>query len=63
MDNVKAAVATVEEASKKTKRQLPNKVLMPMVQSYLPKLDATKELEPDAIQFLQELIGMLRWDT
>ena len=42
LDYVKAAVATVEEAIKKTTRQLPNKVLTPMVQSHLPKLDATK---------------------
>ena len=34
-----------------------------MVQSYLPELDAAKELEPDNIQFFQELIGMLRWNT
>ena len=32
-----------------------------MLQSYLPYLDATEELEPDDIQFSQELIGMLRW--
>ena len=42
MDDVKAAVATVEEATKKTTRQLLNKVLTLMVKSYLPDLDATK---------------------
>ena len=42
LDYVKAAVATVEEAVKKTTRQLPNKVLTTMVQSYLPELDTNK---------------------
>ena len=36
---------------------------MPMVQSYQPELDATKELDPDDIQFFQESIGILRWAT
>ena len=63
LDYVKAAVAKVEEAVKKTTRQLPNKVLTPMMQSYLPELNATKELEPDNIQFFRELIGMLRYST
>ena len=44
LDYVKAAVATVKEDVKKTTRQLPNKVLTPMVQSYLPEIDATEEL-------------------
>ena len=57
LDYVKSDVATVEEAVKKNTRQLPNKVLTPMVQSYLPDIDATEELEPDNIQFFQELIG------
>ena len=42
LDYVKSAVATVEEAVKKTTRQLPNKVLTPMVQYYLPELDTNK---------------------
>ena len=63
LDYVKAAVATVEEAIKKTTRNLPKTFLTPMVQSYLPELDATEELEPDDIQFSQELIVMLRWAT
>ena len=60
-DYVKSAVATVEEAVKKITKQLPNKVIIPMVQSYLLEIEATKELEPDNIQFFHELIGMLRW--
>ena len=44
LDYVKAAVVTVKEYVKKTTRQLPNKVLTPMVQSYLPEIDATEEL-------------------
>ena len=63
LDYVKAAVGTVEEATKKITRQLPNKVLTPMAKSYLPELDATKELKPDNIQSFQELIVMLRWAT
>ena len=49
LDYVKSAVTTVEESVKKNTRQLPNKVLTPMVKSYLPELDATEELEPDDI--------------
>ena len=41
LDYVKAAVATVEEAIKKTTRNLPKTFLTPMVQSYLPNLNAT----------------------
>ena len=63
LDYLKAAVAIVEKSVKITTRQFPNKVLMPMVLSYLTVLDASKELKPDNIQFFQELIGMLRWAT
>ena len=38
---------------------MPNKVLTTMVQSYLPEIDATEELEPDDIQFFQELLGIV----
>ena len=34
-----------------------------MVPSYLTELDNTEESELDNIQFFQELIGILRWDT
>jgi hypothetical protein len=32
-----------------------------MVSNYLPELDGTPELEPEDLQYFQELIGMLRW--
>ena len=63
LDYVKASVATVEEAIKMATRQLSNKVLTSMVQSYLPEPEAIEELEPADNQFFQELIVMLRWDT
>ena len=34
-----------------------------MVMSYLPALDGSPELEPDDLQFYQELIGMLQRAT
>ena len=42
LDYLNAAAEAVEEAVKRNTRQLPNKVLTPMVQYYLPELDATE---------------------
>ena len=34
-----------------------------MVTPYFSELDGSPEIEPDDLQFYQELIGMLRWAT
>ena len=34
-----------------------------MVTSYFPELDGSPELDPDNLQFYQEIIGILRWAT
>lgn len=63
VDYINAAVETVEAAIKNSSRKLPNRVTTPMLTTYVPELDGTPELDPDGIQFFQELIGMLRWAT
>jgi hypothetical protein len=63
VDYVKAAVENVEEGIKNKRWKLPTKVKTPMVSSYVPELDGTPELEPEELQYFQELIGMLRWTT
>ena len=63
LEYIQAAIATVEEGLKTKQCKLPNKVPTPMVMSYLPALDGSPELEPDDLQFYQELIGMLQRAT
>ena len=53
VDYVQAAFATVEEGLKTKRWKLPNKLTIPMVQSYLPELDGSPELAPDDHQFYQ----------
>jgi hypothetical protein len=53
----------MEEVIKDKRWKLPTKIHTPMVSSYVPELDGTPELEPDELQYFQELIGMLRWAT
>lgn len=63
VDYVKAAVQNVEETIKKKRWRMPGKASTPMVNSYVPELDASPELDAEDVQFFQELIGMLRWAT
>ena len=42
---------------------MPNTSDTPMTKSFVPELDGTEELEPDGIQFYQEMIGILMWET
>ena len=42
---------------------MPNTADTPMTKSFVPELDGTEELEPDGIQFYQETIGILIWET
>jgi hypothetical protein len=63
VDYVKAAIENVEEGIKDKRWKLRTKIHTPMVLSYVPELDGTPELEPDELQYFQELIGMLRWAT
>jgi hypothetical protein len=64
VDYVKAAVDKVEEGLRKKRWKLPTKVsTTPMALAFVPELDGTPELEPEDIQYFQELIGMLRWAT
>lgn len=63
VDYIKAAVANVEESLKSKRYRLPSKATTPMVNSFIPELDGSPELEAADIQFFQELIGMLRWAT
>ena len=39
------------------------KAKTPMTSSYLRKFSGTPKLEPDDLQFYQELVGMLIWAT
>ena len=61
VDYVKAAIETVENATKGNRWKLPSRATTPMASSYVPELDDTPELENWDHQFFQELIGMLRW--
>lgn len=63
IDYVKAAVQNVETSLKTKRWRLPGRATTPMINSFVPELDASPELEADNIQFFQELIGMLRWAT
>jgi hypothetical protein len=63
VDYVKAAIDNVEEGLRKKRWKLPTKVTTPMASAFGPELDGTPELEPEDIQYFQELIGMLRWAT
>jgi hypothetical protein len=60
---VKAAIDNVEEGLRKKRWKLPTKITTPMASAFVPELDGTPELEPEDIQYFQELIGMLRWAT
>ena len=63
VDYINAAVKNIEETLKNKVWKLPKKAATPMLANYVPELDASPELEPDDIQYYQELIGMLRWAT
>ena len=63
VEYIQAAIAAVEEGLNTKRCKLPNKVSMPMVMSYFLELDGSPELEPNNLQFYQELIVMLRWAT
>ena len=41
--------------------KLPKKAPTPMVASYRPEMDVTKELDADKANYYQSLVGVLRW--
>ena len=62
-DYVIAAVHTIKDAITHNPWKIPKTADTPMTKSFVPELDGTDELGPDGIQFYQEMILMLRWET
>ena len=62
-DYVIAALQTIKYAITQKPWKITKTENTPMTRSFVPELDVTKELGPDGIQFYQEMIGMLRWET
>ena len=61
VDYVKAAIQTIKDAVEKRNDLLfTTRIRTPMLSSYIPKLDDSKELRPEDLQFFQETIEMLR---
>ena len=63
VDDIKAEVDNVEESIRVSHILFSSKISTQMVASYSPELYGTTEIEDYDINFLQELIGMLLWDT
>ena len=59
VDYVNAAVTNVEEHLKKEGKSLPLNSVTPMNSTIAVKLNILDELDPDGIQYFQELIGIL----
>ena len=59
VDYVNAAVTNAEEKLKKEGKPLPLKAVTPTNSTIAVKLDTPAELEPDGIQYFQQLIGIL----
>ena len=62
-DYLIAAVQTIKDTVKDNRWKLPETLNTPMTQSFVPELDGTEELVPDGIQFFQEMIGIIIWET
>ena len=60
-DYVKASVANVEQELLKTGKKLGTKVTGVISSGYRPELDTTVLLGPEAHNYYQNLIGVLRW--
>ena len=59
VDYVNAAVTNIEENLKKERKSLPLKAVTPMNITIAVELDNSAELDPEGIQYFQELIGIL----
>lgn len=62
-DYVKAAIDTIKLGLKNKRWKLPSYRKTPTVNSYIPELDGSPELDSGDTAFFQEMIGMLRWAT
>ena len=60
---VNSDVQTIKDAIIRKLWKIPKTSDTPMTKSFVPELDGTDELGPDGIQFYQEMILMLRWET
>jgi hypothetical protein len=58
---VKQAVANVEKDLSEIKRDLPNKVSLPMSTKYRPELDVSPVLNAECANYFHSQIGVLRW--
>ena len=62
-DYLIAAVQTIKDTITQNPQKMPKTADIPMTKSFVPELDGTEELEPDSIQFYQDMIGILMWET